>query len=64
LTGIVTLGGTLNDPLLLLKDTIAALSAALFNEAVHVLDALLPSELGTQDSEVSCAGALPLTVKD
>ena len=40
-----------------------ALVAALFNAAVQVLDALLPSDEGEQDTEESCAGALPVRVK-
>jgi hypothetical protein len=63
LTAMVTLAGTVNDALLLLKETIAALSAALFNETVQVLDALLPSEVGEQDTDKSCAGALAVSVK-
>ena len=39
-----------------------ALVAALFNETVQVLDALLPSDEGEQDTELSCAGALPVSV--
>jgi hypothetical protein len=58
----VTLAGTVSDPLLLLKVTVAALVAALFNETVQVLDALLPNEEGEQDTEVSCAGALAVSV--
>ncbi len=60
---MVTLAGTVSDPLLLLKATVAALVAALFNETVQVLDALLPNEDGEQDTEVSCAGALAVSVK-
>jgi hypothetical protein len=37
--------------------------AALFNDTVQVLDALLPKEVGEHDTEESCAGALPVTVK-
>ena len=60
----LTLGGTVNDPLLLPKPTIVVIAAALFKNTVHVLDALLPSEVGEQDTELSCAGALPVSVKD
>ena len=41
----------------------AALVAALFNVTVQVLDALLPSVEGAQASELSCAGALAVSVK-
>jgi hypothetical protein len=63
LTAIVTLAGTVSDPLLLLKETIAALVAALFSETVQLVDALLPNDVGEHESEVSCAGALPVRVK-
>jgi hypothetical protein len=59
----VTLAGTLKDPLLLLNETTVELVAALFNDTVQVLDPLLPREVGEQDTEVSCAGALPESVK-
>ncbi len=62
-TAIVTLAGTVSGPLLLLKETIVALVAALFNETVQLVDALLPNEVGEHESEVSCAGALPVRVK-
>ena len=61
---MVTLGGTVNDPLLLLRDTTVELTAALFKDTVQVLEALLPRAVGEQDTEVSCAGALPASVKD
>jgi hypothetical protein len=59
----VTLAGTVNAPLLLLKETTVELVAALFKVTVQVLDPLLPSELGEQDTDESCAGALPVRVK-
>ena len=59
----VTLAGTVSDPLLLESETVAALVAALFNVTVQVLDALLPRVEGAQASELSCAGALALSVK-
>jgi len=58
----VTLPGTVSNPLLLERDTVAALVAALFNVAVQVLDALLPRVEGAQPSDVSCAGATRLRV--
>ena len=39
------------------------LRAALFKVAVQVLEALLPSALGEQVSEESCAGATAVSVK-
>ena len=60
---MVTLAGTDRDPLLLLKETMVVTVAALFRETVQVLDALLPSDVGEQETEVSCAGALPVSVK-
>ena len=59
----VTLAGTVKDPLLLFKLTVELLIAALFKDTVHVLDALLPREVGEQDTEESCAGALAASVK-
>ncbi len=50
---MVTFAGTASDPLLLLKETIAALIAALFNETVQLVDELLPNELGEHETEVS-----------
>ena len=49
----VTLAGTVKAALLLLKDTVVAPEAALFNETVQVLEALLPRVDGAQDTEVS-----------
>ena len=57
LAPMVTLAGTVNDPLLLLKVTILALAPAALNVTVQVLDPLLPSAEGEQDIELSCAGA-------
>ena len=61
---MLTLGGTVNDTLLLPRPTMVVIGAALFKNTVQVLDALLPSEVGEQDTEVSCAGALPVRVND
>jgi hypothetical protein len=61
-TAIVTFAGTASDPLLLLKETITALVAALLNETVQLVEELLPSVVGEQESDVSCAGALPVKV--
>ena len=61
--GTVMLTGTESSPLLLLSDTAIELVAVLFNVTVQVLDALLPSVEGAQTTEVSCAGALAVSVK-
>ena len=58
-----TFAGTVSNPLLLASVTVAALMAALFRVTVQVLDALLPSVAGAQATDVSCAGALAVTVK-
>ena len=58
----VTLAGTVSNPLLLASVTVAALSAALFNVTVQVLEALLPKVEGAQTIDVSCAGAAALSV--
>ena len=60
----VTLAGTVSIALLLVSEMVAALVAVLFNVTVQVLDALLPRAEGAQANEVSCAGALALSVKD
>ena len=60
----VTLAGTVNAPMLLLNETVVALAAALVKDTVQLLDALLPSDVGEQDTELSCAGALPVSVND
>ena len=49
--------------MLLLSDTTVVLVAALFNDTVHVVDALLPSVDGVHDRDVSCAGAMAVSVK-
>jgi hypothetical protein len=59
----VTLAGTVSSPLLLARETVAALMAALFSVTVHVLDALLPRVEGAQANALSCAGAAALSVK-
>ena len=58
-----TLAGTVSNPLLLASATVAALLALLCKVTVQVLEALLPSVDGAQASEVSCAGALAVSVK-
>jgi hypothetical protein len=60
----VTLAGTVSDPLLLLKVTPLALAATLFKATVQMLEALLPRAEGEHDTEVSCAGALAVSVKN
>jgi hypothetical protein len=60
---IVTVGGTDSDALLLFMETMTALIAALFNETVQLVDELLPSDVGEHDTELSCAGALAVSVK-
>ena len=45
-----------------LRETTVELLAVLFSETVQLLDALLPREAGEQDTELSCAGALPVSV--
>jgi len=57
------LAGTVSNTLLLASATVAALLAVLFKATVQVLDALLPSVEGAQATELSCAGALAVTVK-
>jgi hypothetical protein len=59
----LTLAGTVNVPLLLLKETVVVPLAAWFNDTVQVLDALLARADGEQDTEESCAGAFALRVK-
>jgi hypothetical protein len=63
LAATITLAGTVSDALLLESATLAALAVALFKVTVHVLDELLPSVEGAQANDVSCAGALAVTVK-
>jgi len=59
----VTLGGTVSNPLLLVRDTIAGLVAAWFKVTVQVLDALLASVDGAQASDVSCVETLAVAVR-
>ena len=59
---IVTLAGTGRVVLLLASDTAAALVAALLSDTVQVLFALLASVDGEHDTDVSCAGALAVSV--
>ena len=59
----VTLAGTVSNPSLLERVTVAALMAALLKVTVQVLEALLLSVEGAQATELSCAGALPVRVK-
>jgi hypothetical protein len=54
--GTVTLEGAESNALSLLSDTTVALGAAAFSVTVQVLDELLPSAEGAQESDVSCAG--------
>ena len=58
----VTLAGTVSNPLLLARETAAALVAALFNVTVQVLEALLPRVEGEQPTDVRVAGATRLKV--
>jgi hypothetical protein len=58
-----TLAGIVSNPLLLARVMVAALVAALLKVTVQVLDALLAMVEGAQASEVSCAGALAVSVK-
>jgi hypothetical protein len=58
----VTLAGIVNAALLLFKEIVELLKAALFKVTVHVLDALLPRVEGEQDMVESCAGALAARV--
>jgi hypothetical protein len=54
-TGMETLAGTVKAGLLLLSATWVALAAALFSDTVHMLDELLPSDVGAQLSDVNWA---------
>ena len=54
--------GTETNALLLASDTTAAPVAALLKVTVQVSEALLPSVEGAQVSDVSCAGAMRLSV--
>src|SRR6266852_1981743 len=53
---MVTLAGTISTVVLLLRETVRAPGAALFNNTVHVIEALLPKADGAQDTEASWAG--------
>ena len=62
----VTLAGTVKDPLLLLRLTVVALVTVWLNAAVQVLEALLLSVKGQQNTTESCAdelGAVAVSVK-
>ena len=61
--GTVTLAGTGKVPVLLVRETDVALVAALLSETVQVVVALLASDDGEHDTEVSCAGATRLSVE-
>jgi hypothetical protein len=61
--GMVTLAGTGNVPVLLVRETDMAPAAALLSETVQVVEALLARADGEHDTEVSCAGALAVSVK-
>jgi len=63
LAATTTLAGTVSDTLLLESAMVAALAVVLFKVTVQVLDELLPSVEGAHANEVSCAGALAVTVK-
>jgi hypothetical protein len=63
LAATITLAGTVNDTLLLESATVTALAVVLFKVTVQVLDELLPRVEGAHANEVSCAGALAVTVK-
>ena len=56
------MAGTDNNPLLLAKDTTAALVAAALSFTVQVVDRLLANAAGVQASEVSCAVAAGVAV--
>jgi hypothetical protein len=59
----VTLAGIDRAGLLLFKDTVEFVIAALFKVTVQTLDELLPRLEGEQEIEESCAGALAVSVK-
>ena len=46
----------------MLRETLVALTAALLSETTHVLDPLLPSEVGVQTREANCGGAFTVIV--
>lgn len=59
-----TLAGTESNALSLSSETTAVLVAAALKVTVQVVDALLPNVAGEQDTELSCAGALPVAVSE
>jgi len=59
----VTLAGTVNAALLLLRAMVPAARAALFIAMLHVVDALLLNVEGEHDTEEICAGAIALKAK-
>ena len=61
--GIVRLEGTVSAALLLARAMLTVILAALFKDTVQVVEELLPSEEGEQETEESCAGALAASVK-
>ena len=61
--GTVTLAGTGKVAVLLVRETDVALEAALLSDTVQVVEALLVRADGEHDTEVSCAGALAVSVK-
>lgn len=60
--GTVTVEGTERNPLMPTSDMIVALVGAVLNVTVQVVDALLASAEGVQDSDVICTGPLALAV--
>lgn len=60
--GMVTLAGTESNPLMPMSDTIVGLVGAALKVTVQVVDALLASAEGVQDSDVICTGPLALAV--
>ncbi|MDP9112091.1 MAG: hypothetical protein M3O20_00255 [Acidobacteriota bacterium] len=61
---MATLAEVMSNSLSLESDTFAALVAAVFNVTVQTLDALLPKVEGEQETELSCAGAVPVAVSE
>jgi hypothetical protein len=60
--GIVTLPGTVTNPLLLISVTTVALAATWFSDTVHVLDELPPRVEGAQESDTSGAEVTKFSV--
>jgi hypothetical protein len=58
----ITLGGTGRDALLLKSETATALVAVLLSDTVQLVVALLARADGEHDTDVSCAGALAVSV--